>query len=119
MPWRKKYTRPLRCGQPRPRCRQYIARYVCVVFAAVTSARTSPKGQARTWTYSADAEKIFGNGLEAYKQGRFDETLNHLRLLAEFPLNQRSSAGQFLLGKTLYRLGRFAEAIDAALVLAA
>ena len=116
MPWRKKYTRPLRCGQPRPRCRQYIARYVCVVFAAVLVPNFA-EGQARTWTYSADAEKIFGNGLEAYKQGRFDETLNHLRLLAEFPLNQRSSAGQFLLGKTLYRLGRFAEAIDAALVL--
>ena len=116
MPWCKKYTRPLRCGQPRPRCRQYIALYVCVVFAAVLMPNFAA-GQAHTWTYSADAENIFGNGLEAYKQGRFDETLNHLGLLAEFPLNQRSSAGQFLLGKTLYRLGRFAEAIDAALVL--
>ena len=116
MPWRKKYTRPLRYGQPRPRCRQYIARCVCVVFAAVLVPNLA-EGQARTWTYSADAEKIFGNGLVAYKQGRFDETLNHLQQLAEFPLNQRSSAGQFLLGKALYRLGRFAEAIDAALVL--
>ena len=116
MSWRKKYTRPLRCGQPRPRCRQRIARYVCAVFAAVLVPNFA-EGQAHTWTYSADAEKIFDNGLAAYKQGRFDETLNHLRQLAEFPLNQRSSAGQFLLGKTLYRLGRFAEAIDAALVL--
>ena len=116
MPWRKKYTRPLRCGQPRPRCRQYIARCVCVVFAAVLVPNFAA-GQARTWTYSADAEKIFGNGLEAYKQGRFDEALNHLRQLAEFPINQRSSVGQFLVGKALYRLGRFAEAIDAALVL--
>ena len=116
MPWRKKYTRPLRYGQPRPRCRQHIALCVCVVFAAVLVPNFAA-GQARMWTYSADAEKIFGNGLEAYKQGRFDEALNHLRQLAEFPLNQRSSAGQFLLGKTLYRLGRFAEAIDAALVL--
>ena len=80
-------------------------------------APTLAEGQARTWTYSVDAEKIFGNGLEAYKQGRFDEALNHLRQLAEFPLNQRSSIGQFLLGKALYRLGHFAEAIDAALVL--
>ena len=116
MPWRKKYTRPLRCGQPRPRCRQHIALCVCVVFAAVLVPNFAA-GQAHTWTYSADAEKIFGNGLAAYKQGHFDETLNHLRQLAEFPLNQRSSVGQFLLGKTLYRLGRFAEAIDAALVL--
>ncbi len=116
MRWRKKYTRPLRCGQPRPLCRQYIARCACVVLAAVL-VPNCVEGQARIWTYSADAEKIFGNGLEAYKQGHFDETLNYLRQLAEFPLNQRSSAGQFLLGKTLYRLGRFAEAIDAALVL--
>ena len=116
MPWRKKYTRPLRCGQPRPRCRQYIARYVCVVFAAVLMPNFA-EGQARTWTYSGDAEKVFGNGLAAYKQGRFDEALNHLRQLAEFPINQRSSAGQFLVGKAMYRLGRFAEAIDAALVL--
>ena len=116
MSWLKKYTRPLRCGQPRPRCRQHIARYVWVVFAAVL-VPNFVAGQARTWTYSADAEKIFVNGLAAYKQGHFDETLNHLQQLVEFPLNQRSSAGQFLLGKALYRLGRFAEAIDAALVL--
>ncbi len=116
MPWRKKYTRPLRCGQPRPGCRQHLARCVCAVFAAVLMPNFT-EGQAHSWTHSADAEKIFGNGLAAYKQGRFDETLNHLQSLAEFPLNQRSSAGQFLLGKTLYHLGRFAEAIDAALVL--
>ncbi len=122
MQWRKKYTRPLRCGQPGPRAffppasMQRIARYVCVVLAAVLAPNFA-EGQVRPWTYSADAEKTFGSGLEAYQQGRFDEALNHLRQLAEFPLNQRSSAGQFLLGKTLYRLGRFAEAIDAALVL--
>ena len=122
MQWRKKYTRPLRCGQPRPRAffpsaaLQRMARYLCVVLAAVLVPNFA-EGQARTWTYSADAEKIFGNALEAYRQGRFDEAINHLRQLAEFPLNQRSSAGQFLLGKSLYRLGHFAEAIDAALVL--
>ena len=122
MQWRKKYTRPLRCGQPRPQAffppaaMQRLARYVCVVLAAVLVPNFA-EGQARPWTYSADAEKTFGNALEAYRQGRFDEAINHLWQLAEFPLNQQSSAGQFLLGKALYRLGRFAEAIDAALVL--
>ena len=122
MSWRKKYTRPLRCGQPRPRVFfpsayiQRTARYLCVVLAAVLTPALA-EGQARTWTYSVGAEKIFGNGLEAYTQGRFDEALNHLRQLAEFPLNQRSSEGQFLLGKALYHLGHFAEAIEAALVL--
>ena len=122
MQWRKKYTRPLRYGQPRPRAFsrpaavQRIARYVCVVLAAVL-VPNFVEGQVRTWPYSAAAENIFGNGLAAYQQGRFDEALNHLRQLAEFPLNQRSSAGQFLLGRALYRLGHFAEAIDAALAL--
>ena len=122
MPWRKKYTRPLRCGQPRPRAFsplayiQRTARYLCLALAAVLVPALA-EGQARTWTYSVDAEKIFDNGLETYKQGRFDEALNHLQQLAEFPLNQRSSEGQFLLGKALYRLGHFAEAIEAALVL--
>ena len=117
MQWRKKYTRPLRCGQPRPRTFfSPIACSACVVLAVVLAPALA-EGQARVWPHSADAETIFGNGLAAYRQERFDEALNHLRQLAEFPLNQRSSAGQFLLGKTLYRLGRFAEAIDAALVL--
>ena len=93
-----------------------MARYACLALAVVL-APTLAEGQARTWTYSADAEKVFGNGLAAYKQGRFDEALNHLRQLAEFPLNQRSSVGQFLVGKALYGLGHFAEAIDAALAL--
>ena len=122
MQWRKKYTRLLRYGQPRPRAFsspasiQRTARYVCLTLVAVLAPALAA-GQAHPWTYSVDAEKVFGNGLAAYQQGRFDEALNHLRQLAEFPFNQRSSAGQFLLGKALYRLGHLAEAIDAALIL--
>ena len=122
MLWLKKYTRPPRCGQPRPRAFSpsasmlRTARYAYLTLAVMLSPALA-EGQAYTWTYSVDAEKVFGNGLAAYKQGRFDEALNHLRQLAEFPLNQRSSVGQFLVGKALYRLGHFAEAIDAALAL--
>lgn len=116
MQWRKKYTRPLRCGQPSPAFfRQRVTRYVFVVAAALVPALAA--GQSRAWTYLADAEKTFGHALAAYQQGHFDAALDHLRQLAEYPLNQRSSAGQFLLGKSLYRLQRFAEAIDAALAL--
>ena len=86
-----------------------MARYAYLALAAVLAPALA-EGQAYTWTYSVDAEKVFG-------KGRFDEALNHLRQLAEFPLNQRSSAGQLLLGKALYRLGHFAQAIDAALAL--
>ncbi len=71
-------------------------------------------GQSRTWIYSAEAEKTFAAGLEAYRAERFDTALERLQRLLEYPINQRSSAGQLLLGKSLYRLGRFAEALDAA-----
>jgi ABC-type branched-subunit amino acid transport system substrate-binding protein len=71
-------------------------------------------GQSRTWIYSAEAEKTFAAGLDAYGAERFDTALERLQRLLEYPINQRSSAGQLLQGKSLYRLGRFAEALDAA-----
>ena len=75
---------------------------------------TGGVGQGRAWIYSADAEKIFGDGLAAYRAERYDQALDRLQRLLEFPLNQRSSAGQLLQGKALFRLGRFAEALDTA-----
>ena len=78
MQWRKKYTRPLRCRQPRPRAFFPLGIAVCAILAAVLVPNFA-EGQARTWTYSADAEETFGNALGAYQQGRFDEALNHLR----------------------------------------
>ena len=72
------------------------------------------EGQARAWIESAEAEKVFAHGLEDYEAGRYDEALARLQRLLEFPPNQRSSAGQLLLGKTLFRLHRFGEALNAA-----
>ena len=116
MQWRKKYTRPLRCGQPRPQAFFPLGIAVCAILATVLVPNFA-EGQMDTWTYSAAAEETFDNALAAYQQGRFDEAINLLRQLAEFPLNQRSSAGQFVVGRALYRLERFAEAIEAALAL--
>ena len=84
MQWRKKYTRPLSYGQPRPRAFFPLRIAVCAILATVLVPNFA-EGQVHTWTYSADAEETFGNALEAYQQGRFDEALNHLRQLAEFP----------------------------------
>ena len=71
-------------------------------------------GQSRTWIYSAEAEKTFAAGLDAYGAEHFDTALERLQRLLEYPINQRSSAGLLLQGKSLYRLGRFAEALSAA-----
>ena len=85
----------------------YIALWILV-------APSELEGQPRTWIYSAEAEKIFAKGLEAYREGRFDMSVARLQRLLEFPQNQRSSAGQLLLGKSYFRLSRFAESLDVA-----
>jgi ABC-type branched-subunit amino acid transport system substrate-binding protein len=70
--------------------------------------------QERTWLYSPEAEKLFERGLEAYKRGKYEEAREHFQHLLEFPLNQRSSAGQLLLGKALFRLGQYEAALETA-----
>ena len=92
-------------------CRIIPSLYVALAVFLVPVAGES---QSRAWIYSAEAEKTFAAGLEDYRAERFDSALGRLQKLLEYPLNQRSSAGQLLLGKSLYRLGRFAEALDAA-----
>ena len=84
------------------------------VALAVLLVPVAGDGQSRTWRYSAEAEKTFAAGLDAYRAERFDTALERLQRLLEYPINQRSSAGQLLQGKSLYRLGRFVEALDAA-----
>ena len=86
-------------------------RYVALAFLSVS---VTVESQARTWIRSSEAEKSFAAGLESYRAGDFERALEKFQRLLEFPLNQRSSAGQLLQGKSLYRLGRFAEALDAA-----
>ena len=88
-----------------------VCLYIALVVLLVPAAGAS---QSRAWINSAEAEKVFVDGLAAYRAESFAAALDRLQWLLEFPLNQRSSAGQLLLGKSLYRLGRFAEALDAA-----
>ena len=75
---------------------------------------TDGEGQARALIYSERAEKIFADGLADYRAERYNQALDRLQRLLEFRLNQRSSAGQLLQCKALFRLGRFAESLDAA-----
>ena len=64
--------------------------------------------------FSAEAEELFHQGLEAYQQGRFEQARDSFRRLLEFPLNPRSSAGQLMLSKSLFRLEEFGQALDTA-----
>ena len=92
---------------------RHIIPFLYVALAFLSDPLTV-ESQARTWIHSSEAEKSFAAGLKSYRAGDFERALEKFQRLLEFPLNQRSSAGQLLQGKSLYRLGRFAEALDAA-----
>ena len=64
--------------------------------------------------FSAEAEKLFKKGLEAYQKERYQKAQDSFQKLLEFPLNQRSSAGQLMLSRTFFRLEDYALALNAA-----
>jgi len=80
----------------------------------VTSA-LAVRGQAQIHTavYSAAAEKVFNGGLEAYRDGDYEAARDAFLQLLEFTANQRSSAGQLMLGKSYFHLLDYEAALGA------
>ena len=64
--------------------------------------------------YSSEAENVFSDGLTAYRQGDFEAARSAFVRLLEYAVNQHSSAGQLLLGKSYFRLGSYEDALAAA-----
>jgi len=65
--------------------------------------------------FSQQAEDLFQSGIRNYREGDYVRArLDFQDILARLPLNQRSSAAQLMLGKTLYKLGEYEKAIQAA-----
>ncbi|MFT5088346.1 MAG: ABC-type branched-subunit amino acid transport system substrate-binding protein [Planctomycetota bacterium] len=73
------------------------------------------RGQAQVHTvvYSVAAEKTFTSGLEAYRTGDYETARDAFLQLLEFTANQRSSAGQLMLGKSYFHLLDYEAALDA------
>ena len=65
-------------------------------------------------TFSSEAEKLFEHGLDFYRQGRYRQAQDYFQRLLGLPINQRSSAGQLMLGKTVFRMGDYAAAVEMA-----
>ena len=58
------------------------------------------------------AEALFARGLAAYRQKQFDQARAEFEQLLELPSNQRSSAALLMLGKTLFNVRRYQEALQ-------
>ena len=68
--------------------------------------------QVRRAIFSAGAEKLFKQGLADYELERYRKAQESFQRLLEFPLNQRSSAGQLMLGKTLFKIEEYEAALQ-------
>lgn len=81
----------------------------------VASAFAAPGwAQGRAAIYSAAAEKVFADGLEAYRKGDFEAARDLFLRLLESTANQHSSAGQLMLGKSYFQLLDYEAALQTA-----
>ena len=64
--------------------------------------------------FSTQAEKLFAQGIDAYRKGDYERARDRLQQLLEFPTNQRSSAAQLVLSTAAFRLGDYGRALEAA-----
>ncbi len=82
------------------------------VFLVLAGSRVG--GQEVRQINSAEADKLFARGLKAYRGEMYGRARESFQQVLEFPLNQRSSAAQLMLSRTLFKLGRYEEALNAA-----
>ena len=82
-------------------------------FLGMTPAEGDRTGR-RELAYSSEAEKLFTRGVSAYRKQNFQQAREQFQKLLEFPLHQRSSASQLMLGKVLFRLREYAPALEVA-----
>ena len=70
--------------------------------------------QAQPAPYSTAADKLFDKGLKQYAKVQYAKARDAFVDLIKQPLNQRSSAGQLMLGRTLFHLGEYERGLQVA-----
>ncbi|MFH1009474.1 MAG: penicillin-binding protein activator [Candidatus Latescibacterota bacterium] len=60
------------------------------------------------------AEALFGQGVQEYQKGHFRRARLSFQEAADLPEHSRSDAAHFMLGKTFYKLGAYANGIQTA-----
>jgi branched-chain amino acid transport system substrate-binding protein len=92
--------------------RYRLSKLWLTVFAATTliSYAAYCSGEA----FPPRAETLFVQGVESYKIGDFQAALDDFQGILQFSSNQLSSTAQLMVAKTLYKLGEYEGAIQAA-----
>ncbi|MBI2503980.1 MAG: ABC transporter substrate-binding protein [Candidatus Latescibacteria bacterium] len=87
---------------------------LCLAFSCLVAASAPARAQAAAAPYSTAADKLFNKGLKYYAKGQYSKARDAFVDLVKQPLNQRSSAGQLMLGRTLFHLGEYERALQVA-----
>lgn len=87
---------------------------LCFAFCCLVITLAPVRAQSAPVPYSAAADKLFNKGLRFYAKGQYPKARDTFVDLVKQPLNQRSSAGQFMLGRTLFHLGEYERALQVA-----
>lgn len=89
---------------------------IFLVIMAVTTwgQPTWLQAQSIEGIYSPEADKVFAEGLQTYRNGEYERACTAFVRLLEMATNQHSSAGQLMLGKSYFRLENYEEALAAA-----
>jgi len=62
-------------------------------------------------SYNQDAERIFNDGVRRYERGLYIDAYQAFKkIIANYPLNQRTTASYVMAAKSLFNLGRYEEA---------
>lgn len=87
---------------------------LCTALCCVVIVLAPVRAQSAPAPYSAAADKLFNKGLRFYTKGQYPKARDAFVDLVKQPLNQRSSPGQFMLGRTLFHLGEYERALQVA-----
>ena len=88
--------------------------FLVILVVATWSQSARLHAQSIEGIYSPDADRVFAQGLQAYRNGEFEEAHTAFISLLEQAPHQHSSAGQLMLGKSYFRLGDYESALTAA-----
>ncbi len=57
-----------------------------------------------------EADSLFSQGLDAFQQGNYEAAYQRFQQIADYPLNQRTTAALLMAGRALYQLDAYDEA---------
>ena len=92
--------------------RSLVMQLTLLLFFMALSPAEGDRTDRREVAYSSEAEKLFTRGVSAYRKQNLQQAREQFQKLLEFPLHQRSSACQLMLGKVLFRLREYASALE-------